>query len=107
MADLLCGIGSSSTNLRPAIGSSAFNVVGHGQLWTCHRGASLVGTIWYAMTMFCCITVVLTMMSKINVVALDCQWISMVLVHFKISREAILDMVKTVSQMIGVLQQYR
>jgi hypothetical protein len=49
---------------------------------------------------------VLKMMSKINVVALDCRsrW------FLSISRsqgmtKAILDVVKTVSQMIGVLQQ--
>jgi hypothetical protein len=46
------------------------------------------------------------MMSKIKVVALDDQWILMALDHFNISRDdkGILDMVKTMSQMIGVLQ---
>jgi hypothetical protein len=41
----------------------------------------------YTMTSFATIIMVLTMMSKNKVVALDDQWISMALDHFKISRD--------------------
>jgi hypothetical protein len=52
----------------PAIWSSAFIAIGHGQIWSCHPGATLVGTCSTPWHLFAAITVVLRIMSKIKVV---------------------------------------
>jgi hypothetical protein len=73
MAGLLCGIGRARflhQIFAPAIGSSAFTAISHGQLWTCHLGAfwSAPGTPWQIIV---AITVVSIMISMIKVVTPD------------------------------------
>jgi hypothetical protein len=61
----------------PEIGMGRLLLPSPLQLWTCHQGSTFVSTIWYTTISLTAISVVLTIMMNMKMVAPDDQWILM------------------------------